>query len=103
MTAQPLTVAAMKAAKSNQWVAYFAGGLLVALGVFMLVMDVIYPSAPGHSATPVALGFMAAGVVFTLCMRPLLRKRARDAHAQVTSPVVSILYEIATPRDLAAS
>ena len=44
MTAQPLTVAAKKAAKSNQWVAYFAGGLLVALGVFMLVMDVIYPS-----------------------------------------------------------
>jgi hypothetical protein len=81
MTAQPLTEAAKKAAKSNQWVAYLTGGLLVALGVFMLVMDVINPSKPGHSATPVALGFIGAGVLFTLVMRPLLRKRARDAAA----------------------
>jgi hypothetical protein len=79
--AKPLTAAAKKAAKSNQWVAYVAGGGLAAIGVFMLVMDVVYPSAPGHSATPVGLGFIAAGLLFTLAMRPLLRRRARDAAA----------------------
>jgi len=76
---QQLTRAAHNAAKSNERVVLFAAGLAVALGVFVVTMDFVYPSAPGHSAIPFGLSCIGIGILFGALMRPLLRKRSREA------------------------
>jgi hypothetical protein len=76
---EQLTRAARQGAKRNERLALFVAGLGVALGVFAIVMDFVYPSAPGHSAIPFGLSCIGLGVLFGVAMRPLLRKRSREA------------------------
>ncbi len=76
---EQLTRAARRAAKSNERVVLFVTGLAVALGVFVLVMDTVYPSAPGHSAKPFGLSCIGIGILFGALLRPLLRKRTGEA------------------------
>jgi hypothetical protein len=76
-----LTQAVRGAAKNNMLLGLLLGGLIVALGVVFIVVELVAPSPPGQSAVPVGIGLVVAGTLVSLLLHHVLRRRSHDAAA----------------------